>query len=632
MIGRLIERLFVSVQADLSQLGGQLRQGVTQTNQATTKMAMSWGKVESQVQRLSSAMRTGKITQGQYTSQMNSLASQMKGVAGSYQMAQKQVWAFAAAQKAAATVPPIPVRPMQQFARSAGQSRMQMMNLGYQINDIGMTLATGMNPMTVLIQQGSQILQIYSGQGGVRAAFGDLSRILGGIARKAWPLAVIAGGLKMLQDEINNTSDVTVTFGDTALAVVQVLGRKIMEVLAPAWQAISPVVNAVMKQIADIVVTAGNFIIKSFQKAVAMIKAVWGGLPGALGAVAVAAANGVIGIIEGMVNGIIHRINGLFKGIEMLVNKLPDWAKPQGGFNIGQMSDVSLPKINNPFANTEGGKALAADLAAIDASNPMGALFEEVKTQAISNAAARIAKEAEKAGKKTKGGMGKAKKATDELKKAMQELNDEVKTAADNMAGVFGRAFERIAETGKFSFRELMLDLSKTVIGSTSQLLQQELSKVFQSMMMKGLQGGGQGNFFANIAGNLFGSGSNMFRTSASAGMGSTMGGGGGGFGSFFSSLFGGLFGARARGGVEMPWRSFVAGEEGAELVGQDGPAGARRVATAGRTRHMMQQQRGGPTYVTMNISTPDVNSFRASQSQLASRMGMAIDRGRRNQ
>ena len=81
-----------------------------------------------------------------------------------------------------------------------------------------------------------------------------------------------------------------------------------------------------------------------------------------------------------------------------------------------------------------------------------------------------------------------------------------------------------------------------------------------------------------------------------------------------------------------MPWRNFIAGEEGAEIISQDGPAGARRVKTAGQTRHLMQRQGYAGPNVTMIIQTPDVESFRKSQSQIASKMGMFISRGQRNQ
>ena len=83
MIGRLIERLFVEVRADLSKLSADLRQGVTQSTGATTKMAMSWKQVDRAVASLQRQMQRGKITQSQYTSEMNRLASTMKNAAGS---------------------------------------------------------------------------------------------------------------------------------------------------------------------------------------------------------------------------------------------------------------------------------------------------------------------------------------------------------------------------------------------------------------------------------------------------------------------------------------------------------------------------------------------------------------------
>jgi phage-related minor tail protein len=38
-----------------------------------------------------------------------------------------------------------------------------------------------------------------------------------------------------------------------------------------------------------------------------------------------------------------------------------------------------------------------------------------------------------------------------------------------------------------------------------------------------------------------------------------------------------------------------------------------------------------GPVHVTMNITTPDVQGFRRSQSQVAAEMGRALARGQRN-
>lgn len=94
-----------------------------------------------------------------------------------------------------------------------------------------------------------------------------------------------------------------------------------------------------------------------------------------------------------------------------------------------------------------------------------------------------------------------------------------------------------------------------------------------------------------------------------------------------------GRVGAFARGGVvdgptHFPMRGGVGlmGEAGPEAIvplarGSDGKLGIRSGAGGG----------GGTVNLTMNISTPDANSFRRSQSQVAADMNRAIQSGRRN-
>ena len=57
----------------------------------------------------------------------------------------------------------------------------QSRNLIYQLNDVGVSLASGMNPMMVFIQQGSQIAQTYAGQGGVNAALKQTAGLVLGV-------------------------------------------------------------------------------------------------------------------------------------------------------------------------------------------------------------------------------------------------------------------------------------------------------------------------------------------------------------------------------------------------------------------------------------------------------------------
>lgn len=703
MIGRLIERLFVQVRADMTDLSRDLSQGMSQTRAATQSMAMSWNQVSDHVALLTRKLERGRITQSKYTSEMNRLSSAMKVVAGSYREAQKEVWGYSRAAQAAASqtavvMDPTPVRA---FARSAGQARMQMMNLGYQLNDIGMTLATGMNPMTVMIQQGSQIAQIYgAGQGGITQLFKDLGRMVTGLARRFWPVAAAVGavtvGIAALTKSINQTTDVGVTMGDTFKAVFQVLGGYVWKFiegpindLKNAWQGlldflikwfpkvmnkiigvgvsavrtigaawdllpdlwhdtwtavnnttldfVQSIVNLITQDMLQGVVKGIDKILQSFLFAFDTIKIMWSQLPAIMKDAISGAVNWVVKGVESMVNGAIKGINQLIAGLQSLVDFVgADKALELFGFsgNLPTIGEQDLSQwrmgMGNALEDTTAqiGEAAAerfntalleglVDVPATDLSGNMGAFrnaygelgnrineilsesmsfdymgefFDDVQAQAIENALQRIAAGMEGVG-------GAAQRAAKEVKTVMDEMQGGLETAADNLAQVFGNAFERLAETGRFSFSDLVKDLNSLIIKSTSELLQQELSNVFQSLATSQ---GGLGSMFSNV----------------------------------FTSLFGGgnFFGARARGGVEMPWRNFIAGEEGAELISQDGPSGARRVKTAGQTRAAMRGMGGSGPQINIYVQTPDVESFKKSQSQLASRMGNFIARGQRNQ
>ncbi|MBN8532655.1 MAG: phage tail tape measure protein [Rhizobiales bacterium] len=105
------------------------------------------------------------------------------------------------------------------------------------------------------------------------------------------------------------------------------------------------------------------------------------------------------------------------------------------------------------------------------------------------------------------------------------------------------------------------------------------------------------------------------------------------------SNLFGGLFGGGgasvtpfASGGVISTPHFFpmgrglgLAGERGAEAIlplarGPDGRLGV--ASNAGR---------GGPVTVSMNIQTPDAESFRRSEAQVSASLARAVARGQRS-
>ncbi len=335
---------------------------------------------------------------------------------------------------------------IEQMSRSSRGSTLRMQNLFFQVNDIGVSLAGGMNPFVVMAQQGTQIAQIYGfGNGGVTGIFRDLGgrvmKMPGWLKAATGALAVAAGVVAGLQYEINQSSDVTVSFGDTALAVFQVIGRAIWERIQPAVEAIGDwfarvwdsvvagtktTINVLVNgfsMFADFVgslpeIIGGEFtrIVNIGDAAYKGMVAIWSALPSAIGDFAFGAANSLIGGVESMLNAVVQRINSFISGLNESLAMLPDWVTGGQGIQIGQLTEVSLGRVNNPYAGagSRAGAAVERAASAITAAataendawsqfrdraaqtmgqDPAGELFELFSQQAQENARRRLAAE-----------------------------------------------------------------------------------------------------------------------------------------------------------------------------------------------------------------------------------------------
>ena len=69
----------------------------------------------------------------------------------------------------------------------------------------------------------------------------------------------------------------------------------------------------------------------------------------------------------------------------------------------------------------------------------------------------------------------------------------------------------------------------------------------------------------------------------------------------------------------------------GAGVMGEAGPEAIMPLARGADGKLGVRTTGGGNTHVTVNISTPDVQGFRQSQSQIAAMMNRAVSRGQRN-
>ncbi len=362
---------------------------------------------------------------------------------------------------------------------AAFQQRMLM----FQLNDIAVSLGGGQKPMTVLLQQGSQIVQMYAGQGGVSAALrqvGSMARsALGGIAaagRGVLGLAaanpVVAAGaaaaaLAMigLRHEINAASDAQVSFGDTALAVWQTFSDGVWGFVKPAFDAIAtwaaPAFDAVAGAASvawDAIVAGVHFaataVIKGFQVAVATTVAYWSALPPAVGAAAIAAANAVLRGVEYLINAMSPKINEWIGWVNDALGALPDWARPDWAV-IPSVPAMSVGQIDNPFAtDLEGQWAdYKTRMGEIVAGDPVGDVFGSIRERAAANARGRAEASAGAAdasgGGAGGGGRGGAGRGGADRGAGDRAAEKEALTGLAAVRGALDSAYEDIRDLGK---------------------------------------------------------------------------------------------------------------------------------------------------------------------------------------
>jgi phage-related minor tail protein len=109
--------------------------------------------------------------------------------------------------------------------------------------------------------------------------------------------------------------------------------------------------------------------------------------------------------------------------------------------------------------------------------------------------------------------------------------------------------------------------------------------------------------------------------------------------GNLFSSIFRSANGNMLSGGHIQPFASggivnspvLFPLRNGAGLMGEAGPEAILPLARASDGRLGVRAGGGAGTQVTVNIATPDIESFRQSQGQVAALIARAVSRGQRN-
>ena len=313
-----------------------------------------------------------------------------------------------------------------QMASGSRLAAMQSRMLLYQLNDIGVSLAGGMSPLMVLVQQGSQITQMYAGQGGVNAALrqtadlakgavagvGSAARGVLGLAR-AHPVltaavAVAAAGLAGLRHEINATAETQVSYGDVTLAVWQSIRDGAVALVKPAFDAIAawaaPAFAAVASAaaaawdgiVAGVHVT-GNAIVKAYGVVCETIGALFAAVPSAVGAAVAASANAVLAGVEWLINRVSGTLNAWIAKVNDTLGMLPDWMRPDWARIPAIPGDVRFGRYENPYAEDLAGRwrDYTGAVGGIVRSDPLGDVFRDVSARAEANARARAASAAD---------------------------------------------------------------------------------------------------------------------------------------------------------------------------------------------------------------------------------------------
>lgn len=477
--------------------------------------------------------------------------------------------------------------------RSSMHQRTMMI---YQLNDVAVSLASGMNPAMVAMQQGSQILQ--GGLGPALRTIGDLAKNL---VTRFWPLAAVVGAVGVavagLTHEINKASDVTVSFGDTALAIWQLVSEGIYTFIQPAVELIGGWFATAWDWVVKATKDAGNWIIRTVVGSIEYVKTSVSTLPAAFVVAGQAAAQGLADAIAGGVNSVIGHLNTLGGAINQIA----------GQQVFGKLDTVNFGKIEfgGAAAQQSYNDAWAGYGRTVNALNQrdiMGEMFG-----AISGRAQEIAR---------------ARQEMDALGGSTKAANDNAKElATDGLAkvGEFGKSVLSTLSTGFADMFKGLLRGTTSVTEALSQLL------------------GKLGDLFIDQAFNmLFG------------GLSGGLGGGGGGLFGWLAGLFGFANGGVFNGGHVQPFArgGIVNGPtlfpmaNGAGLMGEAGPEAIMplRRGPDGRLGVAAANQNGGDIHITNHINVPPGTSAdvapaiaREVTKELRKQLPDAIERHNRN-
>jgi hypothetical protein len=405
-------------------------------------------------------------------------------------------------------------------------------NLFFQLQDMFVGLTSGQKPMTVFIQQGSQIGGIMSqaglGVGGLAMAILDMAKAAA-VAVLTNPLllalaaaaAAAFAAFKMFQSSVEDSGELKEYAAGLGLTAAEMkklgpIGIEAMDVVKGLWKTFSDglglekIFSAIGKFFSDLFsgvaalasdVTAGiyGYFVGSYRG----ILKVWDMLPAAFGDIVISAVNASIRGLEGLANKAIDLINGLIAGANKILSTL---SMP----TISLLSDIDIPELQNKYAGAAS-KAANAYVGEIknafnEAKSGMVAIGDTISTNIIGAAKERLATKAgeiidERTEKTVKEAAGKTGKT------AGEKFVEEFAKIALNMQAEVNVAFsksdeERMKEITDRDTKELEKIMQE--MARESELIAAEQTRILKQNLKTASDGA---QMIANIIGGSIGEG-----------------------------------------------------------------------------------------------------------------------------
>ncbi|NML88761.1 hypothetical protein HHL26_06730 [Sphingobium sp. TB-6] len=313
-------------------------------------------------------------------------------------------------------------------------------NLAFQFQDLGVQIASGSNPLTAFVQQGSQIsgimMQAGIGVGGlVKQVGGIIGRFLianplvlgagvaaGGAAlafkgfsdtlEKKAPVDDYIKSLGLTTEEAKKLTDTHVTLGDAAGAAWDMIKEALG--LDDVFKTVRGWVSATAKWLYDQFKDAVASVYGAFAATYDNIGLIWKNLPALLGDTVRLAANKTIDALQSMVNAAIYGVNLLAKGANAVL-----------GTNFAQVSAIDLSDMKLQYS-AAGNAVAAAWSNSFDKrrAEAMGA-FDDWEDRTIARRNARLKKQADELIKDRKDKSAKAANDEDKIYKEMMDARAE---------------------------------------------------------------------------------------------------------------------------------------------------------------------------------------------------------------